>query len=119
MQQHGLFEGAERRSGGGPVVELPARRGDPPTSRAAAAELVASGRQAEQQAEVARLLELYPGATSAELAEYAQGRLDRYQIARRLPELARAGRVRRGPVRPSYCAQTGRAAVTWWPAEVR
>ncbi len=39
--------------------------------------------------------------------------LDRYMLARRLPELIKAGRVWRGPNKP--CAVSGRTACTWWP----
>lgn len=39
------------------------------------------------------------------------GRLDRYMLNRRLPELETAGLVDRGPARPSSI--TGRNAATW------
>ncbi|WP_329810745.1 winged helix-turn-helix domain-containing protein [Stenotrophomonas sp. SMYL8] len=39
--------------------------------------------------------------------------LDRYMLARRLPELMKEGRVYRGPNKP--CAVSGRTACTWWP----
>lgn len=52
--------------------------------------------------------------TSHDAAHYvvATG-LDRYMLARRLPELIKAGRVWRGPNKP--CAISGRTACTWWP----
>lgn len=54
----------------------------------------------------------HPGRTSQELCE--DTRLDRYVLARRLPELREAGKVRNGDnVR---CSVTGRNAMTWWPA---
>lgn len=91
--------------------DLPARNTDPATSRDAAAELVASGRQALQQQEVLAAVRARPGLTSAELAQASD--LDRYAVARRLPELERRGLVRRDGPRP--CAVMSRMALTWWP----
>jgi hypothetical protein len=50
--------------------------------------------------------------TSAELA--STGGLDRYMVARRLPDLNRDGLVSRGQAR--RCAITGRWAITWGAA---
>ncbi len=52
------------------------------------------------------------GATSAELAKTAG--LDRHDVARRLPELARAGWIVRG--RRRRCSVTGVECVTWFVA---
>lgn len=52
----------------------------------------------------------WPGKTSLELATCA--RMDRYVLARRLPECESAGAVRRGQGR--RCSVSGRLAVTWW-----
>jgi hypothetical protein len=40
--------------------------------------------------------------------------LDRYMLARRLPEVVCAGLVRKGESK--HCNVTGRLALTWWPA---
>lgn len=50
--------------------------------------------------------------TSFELALLTD--LDRYMLARRLPECETAGRVRRGAMR--RCTVTGRLAMEWLPA---
>lgn len=86
-----------------------ARATDPETSRLAADEITRSGARDAQAAEVLRRLREHPGSTSMELAGLG---LDRYAIARRLPELERLGLVRRGDART---CQTGRLALTWWP----
>lgn len=39
--------------------------------------------------------------------------LDRHMLGRRLPELAREGRIWRG--RSAPCATTGKPTCTWWP----
>ena len=39
--------------------------------------------------------------------------LDRYMLARRLPELLKTEQVWRGPAMP--CPVSGRSACTWWP----
>jgi hypothetical protein len=93
-----------------PVLQTPiARHDDPESSKAAAREFTSSGLRARQQAEVLRLVRAYPGHTSLELAQH--GSLDRYAIARRLPELERAGLVKRGEMR--RCAVGARPALTW------
>jgi hypothetical protein len=89
-----------------------ARRTDPVTSHEAAEFAEASGTIGHQQEIVEALVRKHPGNTSAELAwsEDAKG-LDRYAIARRLPELERLGLVRKGEAR--ICSESGRRAVTW------
>jgi len=54
---------------------------------------------------------LHPGRTSAQLAGCCS--LDRYQIARRLPEAEQAGDVHRRP--PASLEPGSRPAYTWWP----
>lgn len=89
-----------------------AKRHDPETSKQAARQIVTElGRLHE---EVIGMLELYPGETVSELALRFELRDPRH-IGRRLPELARLGRVRRGQART--CRVTGRAATTWLPTE--
>lgn len=90
----------------------PARATDPHTSHLAAAEIVASGARAEQQRQVLTAVRAMPGSTSAELAQAFE--LDRYTVARRLPEIERSGAIRRGDAR--RCDANGRTALTWWPA---
>ncbi len=76
-----------------------ARHDDPPSSRAAADHVVESGAAGRQAEDAVALVRQYPGRTSAELAELSNldrfHSLDRYQLARRLPELYRAGLVSR------------------------
>jgi hypothetical protein len=101
----------------GPVLPLrvPARTGDPASSQAAAVDVVVSGRMRAQQRAALEAVRDHPGCTSMELAQVCD--LDRYQLARRLPELERAGQVRRGWQR--ICRVSGRPAVTWRAAEGR
>lgn len=84
------------------------RNTDPVTSRLAAEHMVVSGKLSNQHIETLKLVRANPGMTSEELA--MRGILDRYQLARRLPELERDGLVRKGPVRKSA---HGRMAHTW------
>ena len=71
---------------------------DPISSHLAAAELTSSGRRASQKAEiVAWLREQVRPLTSMEIA-HAAG-LDRYMVARRLPDLERDGMVERCAMR--------------------
>ncbi|WP_313178953.1 winged helix-turn-helix domain-containing protein [Stenotrophomonas sp.] len=88
-----------------------ARTTDIDTSHAAAAHVVRSGLQAAQQDQAARAVTQNAGMTSNELSQ-ATG-LDRYMLARRLPELMKEGGVYRGPNKP--CPVSGRTACTWWP----
>lgn len=91
-------------------IDVPrARNTDPETSHEAAAAIAASGDLGRQQAVVLEAVKRWPGLTSLELA--SRLRLDRYQVARRLPELERAGQVSKGPAR-----RVGkRSGVTWVP----
>lgn len=90
------------------------RSSDPDTSRQAAAELAASGVQGKQAQAVLDAVRKWTGRTSAELAQLAG--LDRYAVARRLPELERADVVRKCP--PRKCAIQHRAATTWAAVEL-
>ena len=92
-------------------MHLPARNTDPSTSHAAAEHVTVSGKRAAQQAITAKAVEQYPGLTSLELSRRA--RVDRYMLARRLPEVEETGQVRRGQER--RCSVSGRLALTWWP----
>jgi hypothetical protein len=94
-------------------MEARARRTDPVTSHEAAA-------RAEQTIARAhrimclREVQINPGQTSAEIAESIG--LDRYQVARRLPELADCDppQIMRG--RSRTCSVKGTRAITWEPA---
>lgn len=89
----------------------PARHADISTSHAAAGFIAASGIQKDQQSKAAAAVKLHPGLTSMKLAQVTG--LDRYMLARRLPELLKAEQVWRGPAMP--CPVSGRSACTWWP----
>lgn len=86
------------------------RNTDPITSAIASDDIIATGARATQQRVTFDAVKKFPGSTSMELA--AMGGLDRYQLARRLPELERANLVCKGPARMQ---DSGRPAVTWWP----
>lgn len=70
-----------------------ARRTDPMSSHRAARAIVKSGARKRQADAVLEALRCYDGSTTRELAELAG--LDRYMVGRRMPELAREGRVKR------------------------
>lgn len=102
------------------TIETPAARAyDPPTSHEAAEYHTASGRRASEQQQVLRAMIAHGqrGVTSDELAQRAS--LDRYMVARRLPELRSAGHVfvRGFPLspekRPSSISK--RAGMVWRP----
>jgi hypothetical protein len=86
-----------------------ARATDPETSHEAADAIKVSGRLASQQGIVLKAVRAFPGLTSAELAMHCA--LDRYSVARRLPELEAARQVRKGERR----VFRGRPGVTWLP----
>jgi len=90
------------------IIATPAaRRTDPESSHRVAEQHTRSGRRASQQDQAHAAVRAAPGRTSFELA------LDRYMLARRLPECETAGRVRRSTMR--ICTVTGRLAMTWVP----
>jgi hypothetical protein len=101
MPQLNLFDAAPK-----------ARATDPVTSHEAAEQAERSGLIGKQQAEVLELVRSHSGCTSAELGELLGGHGARFIVARRLPELERLGKVRRGEKRT--CRAHGTAAVTWW-----
>lgn len=91
------------------------RRTDPATSSLAAAANVDSGRHANQCDEVLAALRLIDGATSAEVGtRLPYGDKSRQIAGRRLPDLEKEGRVRRGD--PRECDVNKTKAVTWWVA---
>jgi hypothetical protein len=107
-QRPGDFpEGAARMSDTdyGPLFS----RADPDTSRQAAEQLVSSGQHQRQCEAVLAALRVYPDSTSAELARSRN--FDRHMVAKRLPDLRRAGLVENGEART--CAATGRKALVW------
>lgn len=86
-----------------------ARLSDPRPSHQAAAEVTASGQRQAQASRVLEMLRRFPLCTSLELAE-ASG-IDRYIVARRLPELEAARLVSRRTAR--ICSYGKRLATTW------
>lgn len=98
------------------AVETPAaRNSDPVTSHLAGDDITRSGKRAHQQHQAIAAVRAKPGLTSFELA-LATG-LDRFMLARRLPECVTAGAVVKGI--PKKCSVTGKMALTWWvPNEV-
>ncbi|WP_117310020.1 winged helix-turn-helix domain-containing protein [Stenotrophomonas sp. G4] len=92
-------------------MNVRARSTDPRSSHAAAADLIASGALHAQHAKTEAAVIRHPGQSSLHLSKLTG--LDRHMLGRRLPELARAGRIWRGPVAP--CEITGKPACTWWP----
>jgi hypothetical protein len=80
------------------------RRSDPPSSKRAADQLQRSGVLKGQRLIALELVKQFPGRSSKELARL--GTLDRYQLARRLPELVSLGHVR--------VTQTGVDDQKWW-----
>jgi hypothetical protein len=88
-----------------------AREDDPISSHLAADEVTQSGARLRQLVAVLILVCKHPGKTSLELAQYG---LDRYIIARRLPELERSGAVERGGF--TLCSVGGRTAIKWMPS---
>ena len=96
-----------------PQPRATARRSDPDTSHQAAVGIEASGKAGTQRAAVLECVRCDPGQTSAEIAVAAG--LERAIPSRRLPELERAGLIRKGDARLCYINQT--RMVTWHPVE--
>lgn len=94
------------------VATPAARRTDPESSHQAAQIHTLSGKRAHQQDQAAAAVRKFPGRTSFELATCTG--IDRYTLARRLPECETGGSVRRGTQRA--CTVTGRLAMEWMPA---
>lgn len=101
-----------------PVTPV-AANADPHTSHVAARRVTRDGTRGRQADEVLRLVRAYPGLTSQELSEHSvevgyTTPLDRYQVARRLSELAdpaNGGLIERGEARE--CTVTRHLALTW------
>lgn len=92
------------------MLYLPASRAtDPATSRAAERAITQSGARQTQADLVLNLVREYPHRTSAELAHLCD--LDRWQVARRLPDLEANGLVVKGKAR--RCAVSQKASVVW------
>jgi len=85
-------------------LEAASRKHDPLSSKRAAREIQRSGALKGQRLIALRLVEQYPGRSSKELAQL--GSLDRYQLARRLPELAKMNHLR--------VTQEGSEDQRWW-----
>jgi hypothetical protein len=112
LQSDWLQSAQETRRQGtrGLLADTPrSRRSDPETSHEAAEQVRRSGDLGRQQLAVLEAVKRWPGLTSLELA--ARLNLDRYQVARRLPEIEAALRVRRGDIK----SINGRNHLTWWP----
>jgi predicted transcriptional regulator len=90
-----------------------ASRTDPETSHEAAEAVTVSGVAQRQCEIVLRLVEEHPGLSSYRLAELSQD-LNRYQIARRLPELEEAKLVHRRK-RSDGTYERDRNGVLWFP----
>jgi len=83
---------------------------DPISSHLAAAELTSSGRRASQKRDIVNWLRGQSRPlTSMEIGNAAG--LDRYMVARRLPDLEKDGLVERCAMRE--CAISRRPAITW------
>ena len=91
-----------------PNLEPLARSTDPVTSHLSAARFTASRRQS-QKSRILAAVEALPLHTSAEIA--AKTGIDRYVVARRLPDLRTDGKVRNRGSR--VCTQTGERALVW------
>ena len=90
-------------------------RNDPATSRLAAMDVETSGTAEAHRMMCLDAVHEWPGHTSAEISGLLTSRghpLDRWQVARRLPELMPRA-VFQGA--PKTCSETGRKCVTWWP----
>ena len=92
------------------TIDMLTHRGDPDTSREAAEHLRRSGRLGAQQRAVLEALRQCDGSTHAELGRFMG--CDWLVAARRLPELERLGRVRKGD--PRTCRLKGSKCTTWW-----
>lgn len=90
-------------------MHAPARNTDPSTSHLAAAHMVNSGALHHQQGRALEAVKSHPGFTSNELSRVTG--ICRFELARRLPEVAEAGLVIRGA--PRRCTISGRQACTW------
>ncbi len=88
-----------------------ARSTDSSGSHDAAAHLVRSGAHVAQKDRTAADVRRHPGMTSMQLAR--ETGMDRYMVARRLPDLAKESRVFRGA--KALCPISNITVSTWWP----
>ena len=88
-----------------------ARKTDPITSHLAANDSKENNER--QRIEMLEFLQTNSGLTSHELGKKSPV-YDRYQFARRLPEMAKAGTVRNSDNK--RCGVSGRLAMTWFVA---
>lgn len=90
-----------------------ARHSDPISSHHAAAEMQRTGAARAQAERVLSAIRRYPGSTSAELAKSAH--IERYCVARRLPELETLGLVRKAlPADHTVACQVSHKRVCRW-----
>ena len=94
------------------LAEPMAHKMDPVTSYVAGERFARSGKLKGQTLLVLLALRKWPNKTSAELARLAG--LDRYAVARRLPNLAARGLAVRGSSR--RCSVTHSECIAWQPA---
>jgi DNA-binding MarR family transcriptional regulator len=91
-----------------------ARRTDPSSSHDAASAVARSGIAKAQCSSVLAALRRYKHRTSNELAH--DSGIDRYIVARRLPELRKRNLVNcSGEAQKRKDHYSGRDAMTWWP----
>ena len=103
MTEQSLFDTLDR------VQAVPrSASGDAPASERAENKMRESGKMRGQALAVLTLVKRFPGYTSKELASESWP-LDRYQLARRLPELLSAGLVTR---------TDEKVESRWWPVEL-
>ena len=90
------------------MIPANARNSDPITSVLAGEAIEQSGEAQIQRMKVLAAVKAHPGLTSKELA--AEAGLDRYMVARRLPEIFQ---IEKGESRK---CRVGRfLSLTWWP----
>jgi hypothetical protein len=98
-----------------PLFDAPsfaqARHSDPATSHEAASRHEQSGKAQSHRQQLLEAVHFYPGKTSAELAVLCS--LERHEAARRLSDLERAMKVKKGSAR--RCSINGTSATEWWP----
>lgn len=94
-----------------------ARETDPIESHQAAYDYARSCKREHDEAHAFSMVCRFPGRTSRELD--AMNETPEGVIRKRLKDLERDGRIRRGPARVSVIdgKAVGKASATWWPAE--
>lgn len=86
------------------------RAGNPATSHQAEAAHSRSGARTTNAAKLLDQVRRYPGSIRNALALNAG--LSHYEASKRLSDLERLGKIRKGP--PRRAADTGRMQSTWW-----